>query len=162
MLSLGAMSAVIVGTPDLDGADYRKKGLGAKFLEPCDMTAPTRYGQVICIRWFELQQVRQHSGSGMKQSGTNRRLVTLQIQSDGRLAISENDAKQLLYFAGDFLEDRFRRFFSCADGAACSTGRKRQIFRLTPTRSSVRRWNYGTRRSHSPLYGWQQGMEGLA
>jgi hypothetical protein len=68
-------------------------------------------------------------------------LDTLQIKAAVDFAVAENDAQQLLYFAGNFLLDRFRRFFSWAVCAVCSTGRKRQIFRLTSTRSSVRPWN---------------------
>jgi hypothetical protein len=64
-------------------------------------------------------------------SGTDRRLDTLQVESAGRLAIAENDVKQLLYFAGDFLLDRFGRFFSWVDGAVSVTGRNAQICSLT-------------------------------
>jgi hypothetical protein len=88
---------------------------------------------MIGIGRFELQQRRQDRGSGMKQSGTDRRLGTLQIESAGSPAIPENDTKQLLYFAGDFFEDRFCRFFSWDDGAASATGRSAQICVLTST-----------------------------
>jgi hypothetical protein len=86
---------------------------------------------MIRIGCFELQQGRQDCGSDRKQSGTDRRLGTLQIESAGRLAITENDAKQLLcfagYFFGDFFEDRFGSFFFWVDGAASATGRRAQI-----------------------------------
>jgi hypothetical protein len=59
----------------------------------------------------------------MKQSGTDDCLDTLQIESASRFAIAENDAKQLLYFAGDFPLNDFRYFFSYADGMASATGR---------------------------------------
>jgi hypothetical protein len=45
-------------------------------------------------------------------SGTDRGLDTFQVESASRFAVAENDAQQLLYFAGDFLLDRFGRFFS--------------------------------------------------
>ena len=90
------------------------------------------------IGLFELQQLRQGCSPGLVHRGTDRCLDTLQIEPARRLAVAENDAQKLLYFAGDFLLDRLRRFFSWSVRPVCSTGRRRQIFRLTPTRSSVR------------------------
>ena len=72
---------------------------------------------------------------------TNGCLDALKVEAARRLAIAENDAQGLLYFAGDFFLDRFDRFFPWSLWPVCSTGRKRQIFRLTLTRSSVRCWN---------------------
>jgi hypothetical protein len=69
----------------------------------------------------------------MKQSGTDRRLGTLQIEATARFAISENNAKQLPYFAVDFLPDDLRSFFSWADGVVSATGRSAQICVLTST-----------------------------
>ena len=66
-------------------------------------------------------------------SGADRCLDTLQVESACRLAVAENDAKQVLYFAVDFLTDDFRRFFSWADGANSATGRNAQICVLTST-----------------------------
>ncbi|MBK5293580.1 MAG: hypothetical protein JJE04_18125 [Acidobacteriia bacterium] len=43
-----------------------------------------------------------------------------------------------VYFTGNFLLDCLRGFFSWAVRSVCSTGRKRQIFRLTSTNSPVR------------------------
>jgi hypothetical protein len=67
---------------------------------------------VIGIGLFELQQLSQGSGPGLMHCGTDRCLDTLQVESAGRFAVAENDAKQVLYFAGDFLPDDFSRFFS--------------------------------------------------
>ena len=127
------MRTVVVRSPDLDGANYREEGLGAQFLEACRMATRTRNCQVIGIRLFEFQQLRQGRGPGMMQSGTDRCLDALQIDSAGRSAVAENGAKQLLYFAGDFLLDDFRRFFSWPDGMASATGRSTQIWVLTST-----------------------------
>jgi hypothetical protein len=88
---------------------------------------------VIGIRLFELQQLRHGSGSGMKQSGTHRRLDPFQIETTGRFAITANDVKQLLYFAGDFLLDDLSCFFSWAVGAVSANGRSAQISVLTST-----------------------------
>jgi hypothetical protein len=49
-------------------------------------------------------------------------------------ALLENDAQQLVYFARDLLPDRFRRFFSSGERLS-STGRKRQIFSFTSSKS---------------------------
>jgi hypothetical protein len=85
------------------------------------------------IGWFELQQLRQGTGPGVMHRGTNRCLDTFQIESAGRFAVAENNAQQLLYFAGDFFLDRFGRFFSWADGTDSATGRNAQICVLTST-----------------------------
>jgi hypothetical protein len=86
---------------------------------------------VVGIWWFELQQLRQGSGPGLMHRSTDRCLDTLQIESAGRFAITENNAKQLLYFAGDFLLDDLLRFFSWADDAVSSAGRSVHICSLT-------------------------------
>ena len=85
------------------------------------------------IRRFESQQLRQGTGPGVMHRGTDHGLDTLQIKLAGCPAVAENDAKQLIYFAGDFLLDRFDRFFSWADGAVSVTGRSSQIRVLTST-----------------------------
>lgn len=88
---------------------------------------------MIPIRFFVLQQLRQGGCPGMMHGGADCCLDTFQIESAVRFVIAENNAEQLLYFAGDFLPDDLRRFFSCADGAASATGRIAQICALTST-----------------------------
>jgi hypothetical protein len=44
--------------------------------------------------------------------GTDHGLDTLQIELAACPAVAENDAEQLIYFAGDFFADRFGSFFS--------------------------------------------------
>jgi hypothetical protein len=67
-----------------------------------------------------------------------------------RLAMSvEDDAQQLVYFARDYLPDRFGRFFSWAEGAGGSAGRNAQICSLTSNRcspNSRNRWHSATSR----------------
>ncbi len=123
----------MVGTPDFYSTDYRKKGLGAHFLEARGVPAHTRNFQAIGIRRVKLQQLRQGCGPGLMHRGTDRRLDTLQIESASRLAVAKNDVKHLLYFAGDFFPDRFGSSFSWADGAVSATGRSSQIRVLTST-----------------------------
>ena len=92
---------------------------------------------MVGIRRFALQQSRQGRSAGPMHGGTHGGFDTLQIEGAVEVAIAENNAQQLIYFAGDFLLDDLRRFFSCAVCWLCSTGRRRQIFRFMSTKSSV-------------------------
>jgi hypothetical protein len=70
-----------------------------------------------------------HGGS---QSGLDR----FEVEPSVAAALLENNAQESVYFAGDFLLDRFvldrfGRFFFWADGRASSTGRNWQICSLT-------------------------------
>src|ERR1035441_7537414 len=51
------------------------------------------------------------------------------VRSDDRrrTATAKDDAQQLVYFARDFLLDRFRRFFSSGESTSGSDGRSWQI-----------------------------------
>ena len=64
---------------------------------------------------------------GGPQSGFDR----FQVESTVAAALLENHVQQSVYFIGDFLLDRFRRFFSWADARLSSTGRNWQICSLT-------------------------------
>ena len=63
------------------------------------------------------------------------------------------------YFTGNFWLDCLRRFFSWAVCSVCSTGRKRQIWRLTSTNSPVRVWNLRNS-AISPSALWTAAGEG--
>lgn len=67
---------------------------------------------MVGIRWLELQQLCQSTGPGVMHRGTDHGLDTFQIELAACPAVAENDAKQLIYFAGDFFLDRFGSFFS--------------------------------------------------
>jgi hypothetical protein len=71
----------------------------------------------------------------------DRHLDGFQIEAAGLAAAAEQDAQELVYFARDFLADRFRRFFSWSVCCSSSADRKRQIFRLTSTNAPVSVWN---------------------
>ncbi len=133
MLSVGAMGTQVIGTPDLYGTEYREKGFGAHLFETRPVTARTGLFPVIGVRRFPLQQLSQSAGPCAMHRGTDHGLDTLQIELAGGPAFAENDAKQLLYFAGDFFADRLGRFFSWADTALSVTGRSWQIRVLTST-----------------------------
>jgi len=113
ILASGAMRAKIVGPPELNGTNHGENGFGAQLL--VDRLPATRAGErpVIPIRRFELQQLRQSGGPGIVHGRADRAFDRFQIELTGCFAVPENDAEQLLYFAGDFLLDRFGRFFSC-------------------------------------------------
>jgi hypothetical protein len=68
------------------------------------------------------------------QGGTHGHLDGLQIQSPSSSAAIEDDAQQLVYFARDFVTDRFRRFFSSGKNTSGSDGRNWQICVLTSIR----------------------------
>jgi hypothetical protein len=137
MLTLGAVRAEIVRPPNLDRPDYGEKSFGAHLLEACRLAARTGDGQVMGVGWFELQQLSQGRSTDMMHRGADRYLVTLQIESASRFSVAKNSAEQAFYFAGDFLLDCLRRFFSWVVCSAGSIGRARQILRLISTRSSV-------------------------
>jgi hypothetical protein len=58
----------------------------------------------------------------------------LQVQAPRLAAAVEDDARQLVYFARDFLLDGFRLFFSPGERVS-AIGRTRQIFSLTSSSS---------------------------
>jgi hypothetical protein len=64
-----------------------------------------------------------------------------QIQPAGLAPAGKDHAQKLVYFARDFLVDRFRRFFSCSVCGSGSTGRERQIWVLVWTNSRLSCWN---------------------
>jgi hypothetical protein len=106
------MRTEIVGPPDPDWTDDREKGLATQFLKTSGATAGTRNRPVIGIRRLALQQSRQGRCAGPMHGGTHGGFDTLQIETAVGVATAENHAQQLIYFAGDFLLDDLRRFFS--------------------------------------------------
>ena len=67
---------------------------------------------LLCRRGCELQQFGQRGGAGMVHGRAHRHLHCFQIQTPGLAPTVKDDAQELIYFARDFLADRFRRFFS--------------------------------------------------
>lgn len=78
----------------------------------------------------------QRSGPGAVHGGAGGGFDSFQIETALPAEFGERDLEQAIYFAGDFLADGVRRFFSWAEGAS-STGRRRQIFSLTSTKSRL-------------------------
>jgi hypothetical protein len=77
------------------------------------------------------QQLCQRASPGLMQGGPQSGLDRLQIEPTVVVALLKNNPQEPVYFAGDFLLDRFGRFFSWADGRVSSTGRNSQICSLT-------------------------------
>src|ERR1700730_3957390 len=75
-----------------------------------------------------------------------RHLQGFQIETAGLAAILEDDAQPSIYFARDFLPDRFGVFFSAGVCSCSSKGRKRQIAALTSTNSRLNcsHWRYSS------------------
>jgi hypothetical protein len=78
------------------------------------MTAGTGKRAVFRIRRIVLQQLRQRGGSRLVHGGADGGLDCFQVQAAGLAAILKDDAQQPVYFAGNFLTDGLRRFFSWA------------------------------------------------
>ncbi len=91
-------------------------------------------GPLVGIRGGEAQQFGQHGRPRLMHGRPHDHLGGLQVQVPRLAAAAEDDAQQLVYFARDFLLDGFRRFFSSGERLS-ATGRARQIFSLTSSRS---------------------------
>src|SRR5713101_774853 len=72
-----------------------------------------------------------------------RHLDGFQVQTARLVPFGEDPLQEGVYFSGDLLMDRSSRFFCCGVQplGSGSTGRRRQIFSLTPRRSARRVWN---------------------
>jgi hypothetical protein len=83
-----------------------------------------------------LEQMFKSACAGPVHGGASSRFDGFQIEAAASAQPGKHDIHQLFYFAGDFLLDRFGRFFSCGV-RLFSSGRNRQIFSLTSMKS---RW----------------------
>jgi hypothetical protein len=102
------------------------------------VSAGTGNRPVVRIRRIVSQQLGQRRSPDLMHGGSQSGFDRFQVESAVLASPQENPVQKSVYFAGNFLLDGFGRFFSWADGWVCSTGRKRQIFRLTSTNSPVR------------------------
>ena len=101
--------------------------MGALATSACDRTL------LFYRRGGKLQQLGQRGGARTVHGRAHCRLDCVQIQMPGLAPATENDAQESIYFARDFLADRFCSFFPCAVSVS-SSGRTRQIFSLTATK----------------------------
>ena len=79
------------------------------------------------------KQLTQSGRPGLMQSRAHGHLDCLQVELAGLVLLLKDEPEERAYFAGDFLLDRFRRFFSCSVSVS-SAGLKRQIFSFTWSR----------------------------
>jgi len=59
----------------------------------------------------ELQELSERRRAGVMHRRTHGHLSSFQIETASSTALLEDRAEELVYFARDFLADRFRRFF---------------------------------------------------
>jgi len=97
--------------------------LGALFVVMCLAATRTRERPLVRRRDCESQQFGQSGCPCLMHGRANRHLDGPEIEVTRFALRAEDDTQQLVYFAGDFLLDRFCRFFSWADGEVASTGR---------------------------------------
>ena len=83
----------------------------------------------------KLQQLVEGCRRGPMEGGAHRHLDGLQVHTAALAVARQVHAQKLVYFARDFLADRFGRFFSCS---VCRSGsRERQISVLVWTNSRL-------------------------
>ena len=90
---------------------------------------------LVMCRWHAQQALHCHC-SGVVHRVPHKRLDGFQIDGAGLMPIAEDELNDPAYFLGDFLLDRFSRFFSCAVSVS-SIGRSLQIFSLTSSKSRL-------------------------
>jgi hypothetical protein len=100
------------------------------------VTAGTRKAALLFDGFAEVQQLAEGGSAGMMESSAERHLHRFQIRLAGLLAFGEDASQEGGYFARDLVLDRLGRFFSSGVSVS-STGRVRQIFSLTSSRSRL-------------------------
>ena len=80
-----------------------------------------------------MQQFRQCRGPCLMHSRTDDGFDSFEVEPAGLAPALKDRVQQSVYFAGNFLLDRFSRFFSCDRGTASWIGRSRQIWVLIST-----------------------------
>jgi hypothetical protein len=85
---------------------------------------------VVGARGGELQQLGQHSRSGVVHGRAYDHLHGLHLATPSLAKATTENAQQLVYFARDFLLDCFIRFFSSGESTSGSDGRIWQICAL--------------------------------
>jgi hypothetical protein len=91
-------------------------------------------GELRVVRRRHAQQPLHRHCPGMVHRVPHQQLDSLQIDRAGPMPTAEDDLYDPAYFLGDFLLDRFCRFFSCTVKVS-STGRNLQMLSLTSNKS---------------------------
>jgi hypothetical protein len=99
--------------------------------------ATARHGAVVGVGRRELEQFGQGRRTGAVHGRAHGHLDGFQIQTACFAPAAKDHPQKLVYFARDFLADRFHRFFSCSVRASSSAGLKRQISAFVSTNSRL-------------------------
>jgi hypothetical protein len=133
-----AVLTPVVRAQTLGLSHSRQHGFGAQLHIASSVATGTSQVAVFRAGRTELEQLLQHCRSRLVHAGTNCHLHRFQIQTAGFFYRAEQEPEQMLYFAGDFLLNDFRRFFFCAvSSCSGSRGRAWQIFSLTSNNCSA-------------------------
>src|SRR5882672_12460114 len=135
------MGAQVIRAVEFDRSQHGQHSLRTQFLVMGRVAARTGNRPLVGIRRIVSQQLRQRGSPRVVHGGSHRRLDRFQIEPTFAATLLKNNLQEPVYFAGNFLLDCLRRFFSWAVCSVCSTGRKRQILRLTSTNWPVNVWN---------------------
>jgi len=133
-LSVVTVRAQVIGPRYVHRAHRGENRFVAQLPVVSLLSATTKNAPVFDSRGRELQQFTQGRGASPMHGRTHSRFDSFQIQTSRLAAALENHTQKLLYFARDFLADRFDRFFP-SDDRVSSTGRARQILSFTSSKS---------------------------
>lgn len=126
--------AQVIGPRYIHLTDSGEDWLAAQLAVVRLMAATTGKAPLFDSRARELQQLAEGGGAGTMHGRAYRGFEGFQIHTPSFAAGLEDDPQQLLYFAGDFLADRFGGLFS-SGVIASSTSRARQILSLISSSS---------------------------
>jgi hypothetical protein len=123
------MGTKIVRLDELHLAHYGEDAPGAQLEIGCRVTAGASLFALLRARRIALQQLTKGHSAGLVHGATQGHFCGFQIQPAVFAAVLQDHLQQSAYFVGDFLLDRFGRFFPCGV-RAWSKGRKAQILSL--------------------------------
>jgi hypothetical protein len=131
-LALMTTRAKIVRSAKFHGAHDGEELAVPKFAVVSVPAANAGNPALLGTGFLGLQQLTEGCGSGSKHGRAERGLQRFQIRAIVLPAVLQNHLEQQAYLPGNFLLDRFRRFFSRDSSfSATSSGRSRQMAALT-------------------------------
>ena len=125
---------MIVRSLDDDLAEHRDEFLPTPAGQARLFATSAQLLRFACL--FRVQQRLEQPRASSMQGIARRLFDRFEIELAALSPIAEDDLQEPPYFFGDFLLDRFGRFFSCALKVS-STGRAWQIWVLTSTYSRL-------------------------
>ena len=127
--------ADIIRTLDRERANHADNLLTAHGMESRVLSTTT--GHIGGEASRRVEQILEHHRTQLVCRCTSSNFDRLPIKLTALTQTLEDYLQQCGYFLRNFMLDRFRRFFSCGDNDS-DTGRARQIFSFTSTRSLAR------------------------